>query len=242
MAQHLAPHVVRGAFIVILELPPPRGIVQRAPDKSGYSTPVGFLPGVTTVLGRTSATKDRLEQWLKRPDAQSISDAAKARGTWTHEAIETWIEAHSKGEPAPVLTHFSFGGYWRSIRPWLETHWTHAIAVEKPIFHPSGFAGSFDALAYVNYGENPQFTTLCDWKTSAKRRDDALVEDYKCQLAAYSMGIEYLYTIKPERALLVIARPASPPDVWEMSRDDLDDYEAQFRERLKAFYAMPPDE
>lgn len=227
---------------MITELPAPRGIVERAPDKSGYKTPVGFLPGVTTVLGKTSAGKERLEQWLKRPDAQSISDAAKARGTWTHKTIEDWIEAHSKGSEPPDPKHFAFGGYWRSIRPWLEQHWHQTVAIERPIFHPSGYAGSFDALAYANYGEEPQKLALLDWKTSQRRRDDALVEDYKCQLAAYSLGIEYLYGIKPERALLVIARPTSAPDIWEMSRDDLDDYTFIFRERLKEFYAMPADD
>lgn len=242
MALHLAPDVVRGAPALITALPPPRGVVERAPDKSGYRTPVGFLPGVTTVLGKTSAGKERLEQWLKRPDAQAISDAAKARGSWTHKAIEDWIEAHSRGDDPPDPKHFAFGGYWRSARGWLQEHWAQMVAIERPVFHPSGFAGSFDALGYVNYGAEPEALALCDWKTSQKRRDDYLVEDYRCQLAAYSLGIEYLYGVRPERALLVIARPTTAPDVWEMSREDLDDYIFIFRERLKAFYAMPTND
>jgi hypothetical protein len=115
-----------------ITLPEPRGVAVRLADKSGYISPCGRrFPGVTTILGATSEGKERLQQWLKRPDAQSISDAAKARGTWTHNAIEAWIAARTAGEQPPDAKHFAFGGYWRSMRPWLETHWTHAVAIES---------------------------------------------------------------------------------------------------------------
>lgn len=225
----------------LIELPDPRGIAKRKTDKSGYYTPCGVMPGVTTILGATSAGKERLQQWLQRPDAQAISDAAKARGTWTHAQIEAWIEAHAAGTPIPNPKHFAFGGYWRSIRPWLETHWTHAVAIERPVYHPSGFAGSFDALGYVNYGAAPEALTLLDWKTSKNKRDETLVEDYFCQLSAYSAALHYVYGVRPERAVLVIARPASPPDVWELSGDELAEAYCRFKDRLRRFYEMPQD-
>lgn len=220
-------------------LPDPKGIATRKPDKSGYYTPVGVLPGVTTILGATSTSKARLEQWLKRPDAQSISDAAKTRGTWTHASIEAWIHAHSSGEAFPDPRHFAFGGYWRCIKPWLESHWTHATALERPIYHPSRFAGSFDALGYADYGNEPEALTLFDWKTSKNRRDEELVEDYFCQLGAYAKGIRYVYGIRPERALLVIARPSGTPDIWELNGEELADATGRFEKRLSAYYTLP---
>lgn len=221
----------------LLQLPDPRGIAIRASDKSGYQTPAGFLPGVTTILGATSAGKERLKQWLQRPDAQAISDAAKARGTWTHNAIEAWINAHAEGQEPPAHNHFAFGGYWRNIRPWLEGHWEHAIALERPVYHPSGYAGSFDAFGYCNYGQNPSATTLFDWKTSKRKRDDDLVFDYKCQLGAYAKGLQYVYGVYPERALLVIARPSgTTPDIWELSGEELRDATGRFEARLSAYY------
>jgi len=227
----------------LLELPDPRGIAVRKPDKSGYWAPDGrVMPGVTTVLGATSTGKERLKQWLQRPDAQQISDAAKARGTWTHASIEAWIEAHSAGTPRPNNQHFAFGGYWRNIRPWLEEHWDQAVAIERPVYHSTGFAGSFDALGYANYGNEPDALTLFDWKTSKRKRDEALVEDYKCQLGAYALGIKYVYDVMPERALLVIARPAGPaPDIWELNGDELAEAAQRFKTRLKAYYSMPPE-
>lgn len=225
----------------LLQLPDPRGVAKRKSDKSGYYTPCGVLPGVTTILGATSEGKERLKQWLSRPDAQAISDAAKARGTWTHTQIEAWIEAHSAGTPAPDPKHFAFGGYWRSIKPWLETHWTQAVALERPIYHPSGFAGSFDALGYAAYGREPEKLTLLDWKTSKNKRDEALILDYKHQLSAYAFGINYVYGVVPERAVLVIARPSGAPDVWEFDGDELAEGYCQFKARLRRFYAMPPE-
>lgn len=222
-------------------LPDPRGIAVRFADKTGYQTPCGKFPGVTTILGATSAGKERLQQWLQRPDAQSISDAAKARGTWTHASIEAWINAHTAGTPAPDAKHFAFGGYWRSMRPWLETHWTHAVALEKPVYHPSGFAGSFDALGYAAYGRSPEALTLFDWKTSKRKRDADLVEDYFCQLGAYAHAIHYVYGIRPERAVLVIARPAGGPDLWELDGDELAEATCRFKKRLTAYYAMPQE-
>lgn len=223
------------------ELPDPRGIAKRAADKSGYYTPCGFLPGATTILGATSEGKERLRQWLTRPDAASISEAAKARGTWTHNCIEEWINAHSAGTPAPEFRHFAFGGYWRSMKPWLETHWTHAVALERPIYHPAGFAGSFDALGYVDYGNEPQLLTLCDWKTSKNKRDEQLVLDYKDQLGAYAKGLRYVYGVQPERALLVIARPSGSPDIWELNGEELHEATARFERRVAAYYAMPKE-
>lgn len=222
------------------QLPPPRGVARRNPDKSGYQTPAGAMKGVTTILGATSAGKERLEQWLQRPDAPSISAAARARGTWTHECIEAWINAHSAGDAPPDFKHFAHGGYWRNIRPWLEEHWDQAVALEQPLYHPSGFAGTFDALGYTRYGKEPQKLTLLDWKTSKHKRTDDLVEDYFCQLGAYSMGLQYVYSVVPERALLVIARPVgTTPDIWELSATDIAAARRRFKARLQHFYATP---
>ena len=237
----------------LFELPKPRGRAIRKPDKSGYVTPgFGVLPGVTTILGATSEGKHRLEQWLKRPDAAAIGEAARNRGTWLHTQTEEWLTAHSGGasslptatgvsyeEKTHSASSFAFGGYWRNMKPWLEKHWDQLVALEQPIYHPSRFAGSFDALGYIAYGDEPEALTLCDWKTSQRTRTEDLVEDYKCQLAAYSMGLEYVYGVSPERALLVIARPHGPaPDIWELNASELEAAKSRFKARLQRYYAV----
>lgn len=229
----------------LTSLPKPRGVVTRLPDKSGYTSPVGRLDSVTSILGKTGKSKHRLEQWLKRPDSAAISDAAKARGTWTHEQIENWLLAHQAGGPLPNPTHFAFGAYWRNIRPFLEQHWVQLVAQECAVYHPTRFAGQFDALGYSNYTQRDDLTpdaasnllTLLDWKTSKNKRDAVLVEDYCCQLGAYATAIDYVYGVKPERALLVIARPHGDfPDIWELTGDELRDYGRKFITRANTYY------
>lgn len=226
----------------LLELPAARGVAVCAPDHKTYKTPLGAQPPMTTILSATSAGKERLQQWLQRPDAEAISTAAKQRGTWTHKAIEGWINAHSAGEPFTDPQHFAFSGYWRNIRPWLQNHWDQAVALERTVYHPSGFAGTFDALGYAAYGREPEALTLLDWKTSKRKRDATLVEDYYCQLAGYAMGLRYVYGVTPQRALLVIARPAGAgPDIWELDADELAAATTRFKARLKAYYSMPQE-
>ena len=229
----------------LTELPNPRGVVTRLPDKSGYVSPVGRLDSVTQILGKTGTSKKRLEQWLKRPDAAAISDAAKARGTWTHEQIENWLLAHQAGDPLPNPKHFAFGAYWRNIRPFLEQHWVQLVAQEQSVYHPTRFAGQFDALGYTNYTQRDDLTpddasellTLLDWKTSKNKRDSALVEDYCCQLGAYYTAIDYVYGVKAERALLVIARPHGDfPDIWELTSEELIEYGRKFITRANRYY------
>lgn len=212
------------------ELGEMRGYAQRRADRRGYETPAGTLPSVTTILGATSEGKKALQAWLKRPGAEAIGEAARNRGTWTHAQIEAWI----RGEE-PQRRHFAFGAYIRNVLPWLEEHFDHAIAIERALWSPRGFSGTFDCLGYAK--DDPSKLALFDWKTAAKPRSGALLEDYFCQLGAYTAGLEYAFGVRPERALLVIARPhGDGPDVTELGAAELHEYERRFMTRLDAYY------
>jgi hypothetical protein len=228
-------------------LPPPKAQAQRLQDKSGYKSPLGVLDSVTRILGKTAdpASKKRLEQWLKRPDAEAISDDAKQRGTWLHTCTEEWINAFTEGRELPDFKSFAYGGYWRCMRPFLEEHWVQTVALERAVYHPTRFAGSFDALGYSSFTTREDVTPedasheLClfDWKTSKKPRDEKLVFDYKCQLGAYAKAIDYVYGVRPERALLVIARPhGNFPDIWELTGDELWEFGDKFIQRANNYY------
>lgn len=226
-------------------LPPPRAQAKRLADKSGYQTPVGLLDSVTRILGKTSKGKHRLEQWLKRPDAEAISLDARNRGTWLHTCTEEWLNAFTAGTELPTFKNFGYGGYWRSMRPFLENHWVQTVALERAVYHPTRMAGSFDALGYSDYTVREDLTPaeaadkLClfDWKTSKNKRDGDLCEDYFCQLGAYAKCIEYVYGVRPERALLVIARPhGNFPDIWELNNDELWSYGEKFIQRANNYY------
>ncbi|MGA1753279.1 MAG: hypothetical protein ACO395_07965 [Pontimonas sp.] len=217
--------------IPAMGLPAPRGFANRCDDRSGYETPLGKFPSVTTVVGATKseAAKKALEAWLSRPGAEERSLAARTRGTYLHTQAENWILGN------PTHHHLVFGGYWRSLQRWLEGNFHSALGIEAPIWHPAGFSGTFDCIGWTYDSTDPQ---LIDWKTSAKYRDpdsEMMRGGYYIQLAAYRAGIRYTYGIEVNSALLVVARQMGKPDVYTLDHSLLDQCEAEFFDRLHRY-------
>jgi len=216
-----------------MQLKSPGYEIHRREDRTGYETPQGTMPSVTTILGATSSpeSKARLEAWLARPGSAQESARACKRGSWVHEQLEN----HLSG--LPVQRHLAFNGYLQSMLPWVEANILEPIAMELPIWHPAGFSGTFDLLCYTD--DSPH-VTLVDWKTSKRLRSADLVESYAQQLAAYRLGLTHTYDVTPMRGILVIGRPASSkPDVWTYEADELDRREDLFLERVRQYQAPP---
>ena len=209
----------------------PADNVRRKEDKTGYVTPMGFMPSVTTIIGVTAPeeSKRRLEQWLKRPGSAKESALACKRGSWMHEQIEN----HLQGKP--IKKHLAFGGYLNSILPWVKENVIDPVGIECPIWHPLGFSGTFDCLAHL-VDDHVDDLTLLDWKSSKHRRSEDLIFGYKLQCAAYRLGLSHTYLVTPNKAKIVIGRPAATrPDIWEIDEAELIDLEAIFVERLKQY-------
>ena len=129
------------------------------------------------------------------------------------------------------------------MRPWLDAHIVTITAKELPLWHPQGFAGTFDALGHIATAKTPPTAlTLIDWKTSARKRTADLVEDYFAQLGAYRLALAHTYGVEVDGAALVIARPTGhTPDVWELDAPTLRAASDTFLRRLDAYYALPPE-
>ena len=209
--------------------PEPDQSIKRRDDRTGYETPIGTLPSVTTILGATSSpeAKARLEAWLQRPGAHEESMRACKRGTWVHEQLEN----HLQGKP--IKRHLAFNGYLQSMMPWVEQNIIEPCMIEAPVWHPAGFSGTFDLLCWMD--QYPELVLL-DWKTSARPRGPDLVDNYLDQLAAYRAALSHTYLVTPQRGALVIGRPAaSKPDVWIIDQNELDRRELKFLERVKQY-------
>ena len=221
-----------------LQMPPPRGDIIRREDRTGYETPLGRLPSITTVVGATKsdAAKKALQAWLDRPGGQERSLAARTRGTYLHTQAENWIHG------LPTQHHLVFGGYWRSLQRWLESNFHSALGVELPCYHGAGFSGTFDCLGWTY-----DSTEICliDWKTSQRYRDpssEMMRGGYYIQLAAYRAAIAFTYGIEVNQALLVVARQIGKPDVYHLDRQLLDECEQDFFERLHRYQQLHPQE
>jgi len=217
-----------------LTLPEPNGQVTRLADHSGYVTPAGVLTPVTSILSATSPaeSKARLEAWKQRlgADAERITANACRRGSWCHEQIEN----HLQGKP--VAKHLAFQGYLNTMLPWVKENVVEPLAIEKPIWHPAGFSGTFDLLAFCSEWMD---VTILDWKTSRRLRSPDLVDNYLDQLGAYSLGLQHTYGIRPTKGVLVIGRPVGTrPDVWEIDDHELARREDKFLSRVAQFHAI----
>ena len=209
--------------------PEPDLSIKRREDKTGYETPMGTMPSVTTILGATSPpeSKKRLEAWLARPGAREESARACRRGSWVHEQLENYLQNK------PIKRHLAFNGYLQSMMPWVKSNIISPCMIEAPIWHPAGFSGTFDLLAWCDGW--PELT-LVDWKTSKRPRSADLVDNYLDQLAGYRLGLSHTYSVTPLKGVLVIGRPAATkPDVWVIDEEELDRRELKFLGRVQQY-------
>jgi hypothetical protein len=161
--------------------------------------------------------------------------------------IPTPVFRWAMGRTLPNIPPISFSakGYGRSLTGWIASNVTQCHACEFSIYHPAGFAGTADALISVSgetlesHGETPDLRAapwIADFKTSANRRNEAMLHDYRLQLGAYSLGLQHLTGVSPAGGLIIVARRAGPPDVTLLRKDDLVRAEDGYLERCRQFY------
>lgn len=191
------------------------------------------LPSVTTILNVTKpqADRDALFQWRQRVGegaANQIAAAASRRGTGTHKQIQRFLEGEAFSGSAAILP------YWQSIEPVLQDI-QNVRLVEGSVFHYDlGYAGRVDAVASFR-----GVPCLCEWKTADKPKGSVEhLYDYPLQLAAYCSAANQFYRaygVKLEHALLVVAIPGVPAEVFWFESAALQTYWQQWQQRVVAF-------
>lgn len=201
-------------------------------EERAYSTPVGALPSVTTVLSG-SRDNSALELWREsvgHERAQFITDLACHRGTKHHENIERYFTDGTEPD-----FNFLYSPYWNSTRPFLNTV-EAPLLLEGAVWHPDGFAGTLDAIAYLTEdGDQP---TLLDWKSADSIRKPDKIYEYSLQCAAYTAAANYVYANQGLRivsAKIVVAIPDSPPQIETLDERALSQLYRHFLARLQRF-------
>jgi len=180
--------------------------VTRHENKRGYSVEGYNQPfvGITTLLSKTKddESKEALRRYHSIPGNTQKTKQACQRGGYAHRAMEQY------GQGIPVNKGHAYKIFKNYVDPlvdWFDNNVTQVLAQEEAVFHPEGFAGTFDLLATLKeFGDEP---VLCDYKTSQRPRlaNAMLTHDYCLQLSAYSLAYEFCKGLKIERALLIIA-------------------------------------
>jgi len=141
-----------------------------------------------------------------------------------------------EGAPRPA---WSASGFARGLRHWIEANVTAIHSVEFSIHHPAGFAGTADGLLDIQ-----GTLCICDWKTTKKSihsEMDAVLEGYKAQAGAYSLGLTHLTGIVAPSAAIVVARRTGAPSVTLLGEAELRLAEDNFLERVgRYFLALNP--
>lgn len=201
-------------------------------DQRGYSTPLGPLPSVTTVL---SGSRDNsgLEIWRESVGIERADEILKIacfRGTGHHENIERYL---TDGSEPPF--NFLLTPYWKSTCSFVKGV-ERAVLLEGAVWHPDKFAGTLDCIAYLP-GDGLQ-PTLLDWKTADSPRKPNKLYDYSLQCAAYVRAANYVYGhmgLAIEKAAIVVALPDEEPQICWLDADALEQYYQHFLARLERF-------
>lgn len=192
------------------------------------------LPSVTTILNATKPQedRDRLASWRQRvgaTEANRVSGTASRRGTQTHKQIQRYLLG--KDSPCPDASR----PYWESIEPILQD--IDAVRlIESPVFHYYlSYAGRVDCVA--SYKGVP---CVCEWKTADKPK--GVVErlyEYPLQLSAYLGAVNQYYQdygVKLDHALLVVAIPGMPAEVFWFEPVAMTDYWQQWEQRVAEYW------
>ena len=236
-------------------------ILSATADKSGLDNWIAFTD---RIYGPGAANQDRTVAATRGTQAHNQAEfllklANKlARSTANKNGSLTWDDSGLARIPTPVFrwglgkasakmppVSWSAAGYARSLSAWIVQNVTQCHACEFSIHHPAGFAGTADGLISVSpetlerHGADPALAGapfIADWKTSASKRSPAMMQDYRLQCGAYSLGLEHLTPIRPAGAFIVVARRVGFPDVTFMSQDALVQAQDGYLERVSLFY------
>jgi hypothetical protein len=180
-----------------------------------HVTPLGELPGVTTVTSKTC--RFDFAQW--RANNPEESARTIKRGLTLHDAIEGYLLERK------VSDHPLFSMALEILDGIELVTWEHQV------FSQYGYSGSLDALGY--WGGH---LTLFDWKGSTKSKTPSQILDYFLQVAAYQKALEECDGIKADRCcVVVLPEDADQCQVFELGPEHIDYYFYEFLGRLDEY-------
>ena len=191
-----------------------------SPDGSRvYSTPEGKLyPSVTTVLSEHN--KKGILEWRSRvgdDEANKISRKASTRGTKFHSIAENYLQ---NNVITPLFKTPLDTVMFTLAQPTLDRI-DNIHAQEVGLWsHHLRLAGRVDCIA-----EFDGKLSIIDFKTANRKKDEAYIQHYFMQAAAYAVMFEERTTIPVNR--LVIAIAVEEEEIMQIFHGKRDNYISQ---------------
>lgn len=171
-----------------------------------YFTPHGPAPSVTTIL--STLPHPELDAWRERvgdEEANRISKEATDIGSAMHNMLESHVlneEYEELGIPEEKIAKKMFQVVKLMGLKALNEIW----GVEVPLFCGNLYAGRTDLVGV--YRNKP---SIIDYKTSVFYKKTRFIEDYKCQLSAYSLAHKLMFPdYDLEQGVLLIGLRPNP--------------------------------
>jgi len=192
------------------------------------------VPSVTTILSKTQSEDKRrkLDEWRERvgyQEAAKITQRSALRGTEMHYVLENYILGQGylnlspEGSEARLMAH-------RVVEGLPEVDIIYGSEVS--LAYEDRWAGSTDVVCRFD-GE----PTILDFKQSNKPKREEWIEDYKYQIAAYSLAHKKNYgDIK--RGLIAMCTPDLVFQRFVILEDELLEYEDKWLHRVEKYHKM----
>lgn len=215
------------------------------------------FPSVTTIIGEMT-DKSGLEKWKKRvgeKQANEISKNSADRGTFMHELNEryqyllvnenedgnilqkTFEDVLVKPELAKIDPQNKERGknlFVKMLNYGLFDRVDELVMQEEALWSErgGGYAGRVDKIARIDNN-----LLIIDYKSSRKPKREEWIENYKMQLAAYSVAYYDRYGELPHGAEIWIANDVNDkPQVFQMNRRDIKEYFEKFIELVQGYH------
>ena len=214
----------------------PKSMRSLVNDERHYEVGTERLPSVTTILGATASSEKResLNKWKAKVgeiEAERIKNTAATRGT----AMHSYLEMHLNGENLLDLTIEGLAA--RSMAETiikqglgdLQEIWGNEVV----LYYPELYAGQTDLCGVYQNRDS-----IIDFKQSNKPKQEAWIEDYYLQGAAYATAHDCIYNTNIEQTVILMCTPDNYFQRFIVNGQRFKHYKSEWLRRLDAYYKL----
>jgi len=205
-------------------------------DERHYEIGSSKLPSVTTILSATASDEKResLNRWKAKVgeiEAERVKNTAATRGT----AMHSYLEYHLNGQE--LLDLSDEGGVARNMAQTIIDKGLidlHEIWGNEVVLHyPDLYAGQTD-LVGIYQGRD----SIIDFKQTNRPKQEAWIEDYYLQGAAYATAHDCIYGTNIEQTVILMCTPDNFFQKFIVNGQRFKHYKSEWLKRVDMYYQL----
>ena len=194
------------------------------------------LPSVTSILQATQSEEKKasLANWKTRvgaAEANRIKNDASNRGTSMHSHLEKYLLGQLNLELLEIEASKSKKMADEIIEQGIKGKLSEIYGTEATLYYPGKYAGTCDAVGVYEGQE-----TIIDFKQSNKPKKEEWIEEYKLQLAAYSLAHNVVYNSNITQGIVLLCTVDNLFQDFRIQGVKLEEYQNKFLEKVEQYY------